>query len=266
MRIETLKRNNVKVSGEGTDTIMFVHGFGCDQHMWRFITPAFEQNYQIILIDLVGSGQSDIRYYDFIKYDSLKGYADDIIEVCQLLELENIVFVGHSVSAMIGAKAAVKMPHLFKKMVMVTPSPRYLNDTDYTGGFTKEDIDELLQNLDANYLGWSSAMAPLIMGNPHKPELTEELTNSFCRNNPSIAKHFARVTFLSDDRADVKKLNTETLIIQCSQDSIAPQQVGEYLHRHIKNSCYHLMEATGHCPHLSEPNKTIQAIKDFINN
>ncbi|WP_051359878.1 alpha/beta fold hydrolase [Adhaeribacter aquaticus] len=264
--MDVLKRNNVTISGKGKQPMLFAHGYGCDQNMWRLITPAFENDYQIILFDHVGFGKSDITAYNQTRYNSLKGYAEDVLEICQELDLTNVIFVGHSVSSMIGVLAAIKEPTLFDKLVLVGPSPRYINDGNYEGGFSSEDIDGLLESLDSNYLGWSSAMAPVIMGNPNRPELGEELTNSFCRTNPEIAKDFARVTFLSDNRADLSKLKTKSLILQCSEDVIAPMSVGEYMHQHLPDSEMMVLEATGHCPNLSAPEETIQAIKKFLQN
>jgi sigma-B regulation protein RsbQ len=263
--MSVLTRNNVQLSGRKTGQAMvFAHGFGCDQNMWRFVAPAFEDEYQIVLFDHVGAGQSDHSAYVRGKYDSLQGYASDLLEICRELGLTRAVFVGHSVSAMMGVLAAVQEPELFEALVLVGPSPRYIDDGDYTGGFTREDIDGLLESLDSNYLGWSSAMAPVIMGNPDRPELGSELTNSFCRTNPEIAKHFARATFLSDNRADLPKVTARALILQCSDDAIAPQSVGEYVHRQIPGSELVLMKATGHCPNLSAPEETIAAIRAFL--
>lgn len=232
--------------------------------MWRFLTPAFEDQYKVILFDYVGAGQSDQSAYNRTKYSSLQGYADDMLEICKALELENVIFVGHSVSSMIGMLAALKEPAHFEKLIMVGPSPSYINEGDYVGGFSREDIEGLLESLDSNYLGWSSTMAPVIMGNEDRPELGEELTNSFCRTNPDIAKHFAQVTFLSDNRADLERLKIPVLILQCSNDIIAPMEVGHYLNQRIGNSKMQVLEATGHCPHLSAPEETAAAIKAFL--
>jgi len=258
------KRNNIKVTGKGTQPMLFAHGFGCDQHMWRLITPAFEDDYQIVLVDHVGAGQSDLTAYNPRKYGSLMGYAQDILEICAELKLENAIFVGHSVSAMIGMLAAIQEPQRFASLVHVGPSPCYINDADYTGGFSRTDIEELLDFLDSNYLGWSATMAPMIMGNTDRAELGEELTNSFCRTDPEIAKHFARVTFLSDNRADLAECRTPSLILQATEDVIAPMSVGDYMYRHLANSQLVVLNATGHCPHLSAPIETIVAIKAFL--
>lgn len=244
---------------------MFAHGYGCDQNMWRFVYPGFEEDYKIILFDHTGAGNSDETQYSFEKYDSLEGYADDVLEICEELDLQDVILVGHSVSSMIAVIAAVKEPKLFSKLILIGPSPRYINDKDYFGGFEHSDIDELMEALDSNYLGWAGQMAPVIMGNGERPELGEELTNSFCRTNPEIAKHFARVTFLSDNRKDLPAVTVPTLVLQCSEDIIAPTQVGNYIHNAIPGSHFHQLNATGHCPNLSAPQETIEVIRDFLN-
>ena len=262
--MRALTRNNVHVKGSADRAIVFAHGFGCDQHMWRFVTPAFEHDFKTVLFDHVGAGGSDLSAYDPAKYASLSGYADDLIEVCRELALTGAVFVGHSVSAMIGVLASLKAPELFESLVLVGPSPRYINDRDYVGGFTGEQIEELLEFLSDNYMGWSEAMAPAIMGNGDRPELGLELTNSFCRTDPEIAKAFARVTFMSDNRADLRKVTARSLVLQCSNDIIAPTQVGEFVHQNLKGSRLVFMQATGHCPNLSAPEETIAAIRNFV--
>ena len=262
--MSVIARNNVRVSGRGTQPMMFAHGFGCDQNMWRFLVPAFEQDYKIVLFDHVGAGRSDKKAYDRRKYSSLDGYASDILEICRELDLTDLVFVGHSVSAMMGVLAAKQEPQRFASLVMVGPSPRYINDEGYVGGFGRSDIEGLLDSLDSNYLGWSSAMAPVIAGNPDHPEFGAELTNSFCQTDPDIAGHFARVTFLSDNRKDLATVTTPCLILQCSEDVIAPHAVGEYVHREIPGSTLVVMKATGHCPHLTAPDETIAAMKGFL--
>lgn len=259
-----LTRNNVKRSGNGKQTIMFAHGYGCDQNMWRFITPAFEKDYDIIIFDHVGSGKSDESAYDFEKYSSLSGYADDIIELCDELHLKNVIFVGHSVSSMIGVLVSAKRPDLFKDLIMIGPSPCYINDSEYYGGFEKEDIDGLIEMLENNYLGWSSYITPIIAGEPDKPEYANELNNSFCRMNPEIAKHFAKVTFSGDNRDDLNKVTTPTLIIQSDPDVIASLKVGKFVHESIKNSKFIKLDTPGHCPHLTSPEKTIEAMKSYL--
>ncbi len=261
-----LDRNNVKVFGSGTVPMVFCHGYGCDQNMWRLITPAFEQHYKIVLFDQVGFGKSDLSAFQPGKYSSLNDYARDVLEICHELGLQNAIFVGHSVGAMIGVLAAIQEPSLFSKLVLIGPSPCYINDGDYIGGFTRIDIDGLMESLDSNHLGWSHAMAPVIMGNPERPELAEELANSFCRTDPEIAKHFARVTFLADNRADLPSLMVPSLILQCSQDAIAPAEVGDYVQRHLANSSLVLLKATGHCPQLSAPEETVAAMIEGLRN
>ncbi len=244
--------------------MMFAHGFGCDQNMWRFVAPHFEDRFRVVLFDHIGAGGSDLSAYDPLKYASLAGYAEDVVEIARALDIEGGVFVGHSVSAMIGVLAAKAAPKLFDDLVLVGPSPRYIDDTDYVGGFGESQIHELLDFLDSNHMGWSQAMAPAIMGNPDRPELGEELTNSFCRTDPDIARRFARATFLSDNRADLEGVTTRTLVLQCAEDVIAPREVGEYVHRMLPNSQLVIMKATGHCPNLSAPQETVAAIEAFV--
>ncbi len=263
--MDPLARNNVRTSGspEG-QPMLFAHGFGCDQNMWRFVAPAFEEQFRVVLFDHVGAGDSDQSAYDVAKYSSLDGYATDILEICEALDLRDVVLVGHSVSAMIGMLAALRAPDRFAKLVMVGPSPRYIDDDRYVGGFSAADIKELLESLDSNYLGWSTAMAPVIMGNSERPELGQELTESFCRADPAIAKRFAEVTFLSDNREDLARVRVPTLVLQCSNDVIAPNAVGAYVHEQIPGSTLVTLEATGHCPNLSAPEETTAAIRQFV--
>jgi sigma-B regulation protein RsbQ len=257
-------RHNVKVSGQGTTPMLFAHGFGCDQNMWRFIKPAFEANYKTILFDYIGHGNSDLAAYDRQKYSTLDGYVDDVLAICHEMDLRDVVFVGHSVSAIVGILAAIREPSRFSRLILIGPSPCYINEGEYMGGFTRASLDELLDFLDSNHLGWSSAMAPAIMGNADRPELGAELANSFCRTDPEVAKQFARVTFLSDSRSDLPKLAVPSLILQCSSDIIAQPCVGEYMHRQLAGSVLTLLNATGHCPHLSAPSETISAMKAFL--
>ena len=259
-----MRRNNVRVLGRGDRPMLFAHGFGCDQNLWRLVVPAFADSYQVVLFDHVGAGRSDLSAFDRQKYATLDGYATDVLEICRELQLHDVIFVGHSVSAMIGILAANREPQRFAALVLVGPSPRYIDDADYVGGFSREDIESLLGSLDSNYLGWSSAMAPAIMGNPDRPYLGEELTNSFCRTDPEIASHFARVTFFSDNRQDLGAVDTPTLVLQCSDDIIAPRAVGEYVHRRVPGSRFVMMKATGHCPNLSAPDETVQEIRTFL--
>ncbi|MCW2678193.1 MAG: alpha/beta hydrolase fold protein [Modestobacter sp.] len=258
-------RNDVRVSGvpDGRP-IVFAHGYGCDQNMWRFVAPDFEVDHRVVTFDHVGFGHSDLSAYDPVKYDSLRGYAADLVELLRDLELSDAVVVGHSVSAMIGVLAHLQAPGLIGALVMVGPSARYVDDGDYAGGFSRQQIQELLDNLDANHLGWSAAMAPVIMGNPDRPELAAELTNSFCRTVPEVARQFARVSFLSDNRADLQHVSVPTLVLQCTDDVIAPESAGRYVHEHVPGSVFTQLAATGHCPNLSAPEETTAAIRAFL--
>lgn len=262
--MDPIARNNVTVTGTGDRWMLFAHGFGCDQTMWRHVAPDFEDAFRVVTLDSVGAGGSDISAYDFAKYATLDGYADDIIEVAEALGIKNGVFVGHSVSAMIGALASIKAPGLFSELVMVGPSPRYTNDGDYFGGFEDDDIADLLSSLEANPMAWSEAMAPAIMGVPERPELGQELTESFCRLDPKIAVDFARATFMSDNRDDLPKISARTLVLQCQQDIIASEKVGIYVRDNIPDATLTILEATGHCPNLSAPDEVIASIRAFL--
>jgi sigma-B regulation protein RsbQ len=263
--VNSAARHNVRVTGlRDGQPMLFAHGFGCDQNMWRLVAPAFEHDFRVVLFDYVGAGGSDASTYDPDRYSSLRGYAEDVLAICADLDLTDVVFVGHSVSSMVGALAATAEPERFDKLVMVSPSPRYTDDDGYVGGFSQSDITELLASLDSNYLGWSSAMAPAIMGNPDRPELGHELTESFCRMDPAIARQFAQVTFESDHRADLAAVPVPTLVLQCREDVIAPMAVGEYVAEQVPDSTLVILEATGHCPHLSAPDQTTRAIAEFV--
>ena len=259
-----IERNNVKVFGKGTQPMLFAHGFGCDQNMWRFITPAFENDYKIILFDYVGAGRSDIAAYNPERYATLNGYAEDISDICAALDLKDTIVVAHSVSAMIALLAAIEHPAYFSRIVMAGPSPCYINDGEYTGGFERKDIEGLLETMEKNYIGWSNFLAPAIMANKERPELGNELAESFCSTDPVIAKQFAEATFFSDNRMDLKKNTIPSLILQCSEDIIAPIQVGEYLAQHLPHSTLKVMKASGHCPHMSEPAETISLIQAYL--
>jgi sigma-B regulation protein RsbQ len=259
------RRNNVRVSGNPLGRpLVFAHGFGCSQEVWRDVAPHFERDYRVITFDHVGAGGSDLAAYDPAKYDSLHGYADDVLEIIEDLDLSDVVYIGHSVSSMIGVLASTTAPARFGALVLVGPSPRYVDDGDYAGGFSRHDVDSLLDSLDSNYLGWSSALAPTMMGNPERPELAEDLTESFCRVDPVIARQFARVTFLSDNRADLERVTTPTLVLQSSDDVIAPRAVGEYVHDHIAGSTLVILDATGHCPNLSAAPELVQKMRDYL--
>ncbi len=263
---DILARNNVRDFGAGTQPMLFAHGFGCDQNMWRLVTPAFERDYRIVLFDYVGSGKSDLSAYDDGRYATLDGYADDVLDVIHTLDLRDVIFVGHSVSAMVGALAALREPDRFAKLIMIGPSPRYVNDGDYVGGFERADLEGLLDLMDRNFIGWANFLAPVIMKNDDRPELTAELQGSFCSTDPKIARRFAEATFFSDNRADLPNVHTPSLVLQCAEDAIAPREVGEYVWRHLPDAKFRLMKATGHCPHLSHPEETIEAMREYLAN
>jgi sigma-B regulation protein RsbQ len=263
--MDVLRRNNVTVSGRaGAPPMVFAHGFGCDQGMWRHVAPAFEDTHRVVLFDHVGAGGSDLSAWDPARYRRLDGYAEDVLEILDALDLGPAVFVGHSVSGMIGALAASRRPELFERLVLVGPSPRYIDDEGYRGGFSAAEIEELLETMDGNYLGWSQYIAPVIMGVPKRPELGQELAGSFCRTDPMIARQFARTTFLSDNRGDLERVTTPALVVQCRDDVIAPQEVGEYVHAHLRGSEFVLLDATGHCPNLSAPGQLVEAMKSYL--
>ena len=260
-----LTRNNVKVFGTGEKTIMFAHGFGCDQNMWRFIYPHFQESYRIVLFDYVGSGKSDWSAFSNDRYTSLHSYVRDLLEICEELKLEDIIFVGHSVSSMIGMLASIEKPEYFEKLIMIGPSPCYVNEKpDYHGGFESSDISELLDMMEMNFVGWASYFAPIAMNTPENPAHSMELESNFSATNPAITRRFAEVTFNSDHRGDLSKSTIPTLILQCSEDSIVPLETGEFLHANLKNSTFCVMEAKGHYPHLSHPDETIKHIKKYL--
>jgi sigma-B regulation protein RsbQ len=263
--VDPVNRNAPRVTGRvDGQPIVFAHGFGCDSNMWRFVAPRYEDRFKVVTFDHVGHGRSSGASFEAERHSSLDGYATDVLELLGTLELTEVIFVGHSVSAMIGALATLREPQRFDKLVMVGPSPRYIDDAGYVGGFAESDIVEMLDSLDSNYLGWSSTMAPVIVGNPDRPELGAELTASFCRTDPEVAKQFARVTFMSDNRGDLGKVPVPTLVLQCRNDVIAPVVVGEYVRDHLPDATYRLLDATGHCPNLSAPDQTVAAIDEFL--
>src|ERR1044071_7572526 len=262
---DILSRNNVRVFGKGKQPMLFAHGFGCDQNMWRFVTPAFEDDYKIILFDYVGAGKSDLQAYSRERYSSLAGYAQDVLDICAALELTNVIFVGHSVSSVIGMLASLRQPERFTRLILIGPSPCYINDPPgYVGGFERADIAGLLDLMEKNYSGWASSLAPVIMKNEERPDLTRELEESFCSTDPQIARRFAEVTFWSDNRDDLPKVKTPSLIMQCSEDAIAPLEVGRYLERHLPQSSLRVLNATGHCPHMSHPEETIEVMRRYL--
>jgi sigma-B regulation protein RsbQ len=257
-------RNNVRFSGNGQQVILFAHGFGCDQTMWRLVAPEFEADYRVVLFDYVGCGKSDWSAYDDRRYANLDGYARDVLEIIEAFDLRDVIFVGHSVSAMVGVLAAIQEPGRFSRLIHIGPSPCYVNDGAYVGGFERKDIEGLLDLMDKNYVGWAAYLAPVVMKNPDQPDLAAELQASFCATDPRVTRQFARVTFLSDNRADVGKLKVPSLILQCSEDAVAPESVGHYLHAHLANATFRKMSATGHCPHLSHPDETTSLIKEYL--
>lgn len=265
MPVDVYARNHVKVMGEGPRTLMFAHGFGCDQNMWRYVVPAFLRDHRCVLFDYVGSGSSQLAAYDPERYDDLRGYAQDVLEICEALDLREVTFIGHSVSAMIGVLAAIRAPERFARLILVTPSPRYINDPPaYVGGLEAPDVEGLLGMMDKNYIGWAQMLAPQVMRNPERPELTGELERSFCSTDPVIARQFARVTFFADNRGDLPRTPVPSLILQCSDDLLAPTCVGEYIHTHTPRSTLRVMRATGHCPHVSDPAETIELIREYL--
>ncbi|MCA1571903.1 MAG: alpha/beta hydrolase [Chloroflexi bacterium] len=265
MPIDVARRNNVRLLGNGEQPMIFAHGFGCDQNMWRFITPAFADDYRMVLFDYVGSGKSDTAAYDPRRYGSLRGYSRDVLEIIRTLDLRDVVFVGHSVSSMIGVLAAVEEPDRFSSLVLVSPSPSYLNDPpDYHGGFERGDIDGLLEMMDRNYIGWASYLAPVIMKNEERPDLSQELEASFCSTDPVIARRFAEVTFFSDNREDLPRVSVPALVIQSAVDALAPPEVGRFVARAIPNGTYREIDAVGHCPHMSHPELTVAAMREYL--
>ena len=265
MKDAVISRNNVKVLGRGTQPMLFAHGFGCDQNMWRLVTPAFEDDYRVVLFDYVGSGGSDLGAYDAQRYATLDGYAQDVLDICETLDLRDVIFVGHSVSSMVGVLAANQQPDRFAHLVMVGPSPRYVNEQpDYVGGFERADLEGLLDMMDRNFIGWANFLAPAIMKNPERPELSQELEASFCSTDPVIARRFAEATFFADNRADLPSVRVPSLILQCTEDMIAPTEVGEYVHRNTPGSTLRMLMATGHCPHMSHPEETVEAIREYL--
>ena len=263
--IDIIKRNDVKITGSGDKPIIFAPGFGCDQRMWRYVIPSFEKDYRVITFDYVGAGKTDLRSYDHTRYSQLSGYAQDVLDVLAALQFQEAIFVGHSVSSMIGLLASIQDPKYFERLIMVGPSPCYLNDPpDYAGGFEMSDLEGLIELMEKNYIQWANQFAPMIMQNADRPELSGELEESFCSTDPMIAGNFARATFFSDHREELPKATVPSLVLQCADDAIAPRQVGEYIHRHMPGSEIRFMKATGHCPHLSHPEETVTLIKDYL--
>ena len=245
--------------------MVLAHGFGCDQTLWRFVAPALAEDFQVVTFDYVGVGQSDRGAYDSQRYASLYAYAADILDICRALDLHDVVLVGHSVSATVAILAAIAEPERFTDLILITPSPRYLDDPpDYRGGFSHADIDGLLEMMDVNATGWAAYLAPVVMGNPDRPELASDLEQTFCSIDPVMARQFAEVTFRADNRLDLAKVTTPSLIIQVRNDAVAPMEVGAYMHRHLAGSRIAVIDATGHCPHVSDPAETIAAMRDYL--
>ncbi|HEX5727414.1 MAG TPA: alpha/beta hydrolase [Longimicrobiaceae bacterium] len=264
MTQDLIARNHVTVSGRGTRPMLFAHGFGCDQNMWRFVAPAFEDDYRVVLFDYVGAGRSDPAAYDPERYATLDGYAQDVLDVVHALDLRGVVLVGHSVSCMVAVLAANREPERFDRLVLIGPSPRYVDDPPYVGGFAREDLEGLLEMMDRNFIGWANFLGPVVMKNPDRPELGDELVASFCSTDPVVARRFAEATFFADNRADLPRVRVPSLILQCSDDSLAPLAVGEYLHRELPRSTLRVMGATGHCPHMSHPEETVRLMREYL--
>ena len=262
--MNVLKRNNVRVTGRGTRTLLFVNGFGCDQSIWRFVTPALSEHFRLVLFDHVGAGLSDATAYEPTKYATLSGYANDVLDICRELDLQNVTLIGHSVGAMIGILAAIQEPQYFQQLLLLCPSPCYLNEGDYHGGFERQDLEQMLTFMEQDFVGWADYITPFIMGNPVRPSLTAELAHSFCQNDPVIARKFARVTFMGDNRADISLCYTPCLLVQCAQDVIAPLEVGDYLLAYLPDATLITLPVAGHCPHVSAPAETLHAIEAFM--
>lgn len=262
---DVMARNNVKVIGNGPKTLVLAHGFGCDQNMWRFITPVLQQQFKIVLFDYVGSGSSDLSQFNKERYSGLEGYAKDIVEIGEALQLSDVIFIGHSVSSIIGALASIEAPSIFSKMIMICPSPCFLNfPPDYLGGFEKQDLQELLNLMDKNYIGWANYLAPLVMGDNNPSELTGELSSSFCSTDPVVAKSFAKATFLSDYRHILKEVKQPTLIFQSKNDSLASPEIGKFINDNITNSELEIVDADGHCLHMTHPEQVTNSILKYL--
>lgn len=258
-------RNNVKIYGSGSTVIMLAHGFGCDQTMWRHLLPYLDDKYTVILFDYIGCGASDYTAYDKVRYSSLTGYAQDVLDICEALKLTKVNFIGHSVSSMIGMHAAIQSPDVFSKLAMICPSPCFLNfPPDYEGGFEKEDLEELINLMDKNYVGWANYLAPLVMGQDSDADLTKELETSFCSTDPKYAKPFAKATFFADDRALLSKLTLPTLILQSKHDNLASTAVGNYMNQIIPNAQLKIVDAHGHCLHMTNPLIVSSIVQEFV--
>jgi len=267
MNQNIIKRNNINISGKGKKPIIFAPGFGCDQTVWKDVLPAFEEDYQVILFDYVGFGGSDISAFNSVKYGKLSGYVQDVLDVCAVLDLKEAIFVGHSVSSMIGLLASNAEQSYFSHLIMIGPSPCYLNDPpDYYGGFEKEDLENLIDMMEKNYIGWANVFSSTLINNAERTDAAKELEDRFCSTDPLIATTFAKACFFTDSRQDITKAKVPSLILQCTEDIIAPKGVGEYLKRNMPNSEITYMNTSSHCPHISDPDETILSIKNYLIN
>lgn len=265
LKTDVITRNNVTVHGTSKNVLMLAHGFGCDQRMWRFVLPALAEHFTVVLFDYVGSGKSELSSFSVDKYSTLEGYATDVLEIISELDYEKVVFCGHSVSCMIGLIASLRSPEKFSELIMICPSPCFINDLpEYEGGFEKTDLQELMNLMDKNYIGWAEYLAPLVLGASSSKKLIGELSGSFCSTDPIVAKTFAQATFFSDHRQQLPQCVIKTLIIQSESDSLAPVSVGRYIHDRIEESELKIVEVEGHCVHMTEPSLTAGLITEFL--
>jgi sigma-B regulation protein RsbQ len=262
-----LKRNNINITGSGEKTVLLAHGFGCDQNMWRFMLPELEKQFTVVVFDYVGSGQSDLESFSTKRYSSLEGYAKDVEEILVALDLDNVSIIGHSVSSIIAGITSTHVGDRISDITMICPSPCFMNlPPDYVGGFERDDLEELINLMDKNYIGWANYLAPLVMGAGHSSELIGELSGSFCSTDPIVAKTFAKATFFSDYRSLLKDILTPALILQSDKDSLASPEVGKYMAENIPDSQLELIQAEGHCLHMTDPDLIIPLLINFIQN
>lgn len=263
--MDIIKRNNVTIIEGDGPTIIYAHGFGCNKDMWRGITSEFEGKYRQVLFDYVGSGQSDLSAFDVDKYSKISGYTQDILDVCEALKLtSDVIFVGHSVSCSAGILASLIKPDLFRCLILVGPTPCFLNQSpEYLGGFESEDLEELLALMDQNFIGWANYLAPVVAGSEYG--ISGELSESFCSTDPLTAKIFARTTFFADNRAEFKKIVCPSLILQHKEDALVPLNVGSFMQKTMANNTYMELNVKGHCAHMSHPNLVVAAIDRYLN-
>lgn len=262
-----IEQNNVTQSGiDNGPAMIFVHGFGCDQSMWREVAPKFAEGHRVITYDLTGMGQSDLSAYDPHRYGDLRAHAEDLRGIVDALRLDEVVLVGHSVGATIALLAAIEVPEKISRLVLISPSPCFVDDavSSYRGGFSREDLEGLIAFLDENHMGWSAQMAPTIVGQPEGAVATDELTQSFCRTDPKIAQHFARVTFLSDERKAFEHATRPSLILHCKHDALVPMEVAEWMKDRTPMVTLELLDATGHCPHMTVPHDVVAAMQTYL--